>query len=40
MINDFKAYQKMNPHKVKLARMTQMEMELVREEMQKKGITK
>ena len=40
MINDFKAYQKMNPHKVKLAKMTPTEMELVREEMQKKGIIK
>ena len=40
MINDFKAYQKMNPHKVKLAKMTPTEMELTREEMQKNGITK
>lgn len=38
LINDVKAYQKQNPHNVKLADMSSSEKELIRQEMLEKGL--
>ena len=37
-IEDVKAYQKQNPHRLKLADMTEVEKELLRKEMLEKGL--
>lgn len=37
VIEDVKAYQKQNPHRLKLADMTEVEKELLRKEMLEKG---
>lgn len=39
LINEVRAYQKESPHEVHLPKLTTTETELIREEMQQKGIT-